>query len=271
MTTNTNAVAAIEEGRAIEVLQSSMYPGASIESVRMVLDYCKARSLDPFQKPVHIVPMWDNKSKQMHDVIMPGLNLYRTQAAESGCLAGIGEPQFGPMTEFNLGGVTVKAPESCRVTVKRVLPSGAIAEFTSIEYFEEAVSTSKEGKPTPMWQKRPRGMLAKTAESQALRKGFPDVAGASETAEEMEGKSYFQTETASASAAPAAPSESDKAFGELAYAEAQKGKVSFFTWCRGLSDTQRATLARLYPDKLKSVYTAADEKATATDVEVVEP
>ena len=241
-----------------------MYPGASIESVRMVLDYCKARALDPFQKPVHIVPTWDGKSKQMRDVIMPGLNLYRTQAAASGCLACIGEPQFGPMAEFNFGGVNVKAPEYCRVTVKRVLPSHDIAEFTAVEYFEEAVSTSKDGKPTPMWQKRPRGMLAKTAESQALRKGFPDLAGASETAEEMEGKSYFQAEATPASAAPAAPaapSESDKAFGEKAYAEAQKGKVSFFAWCKTLDENGRATLKRLFPDYLKSVYMAADANA----------
>lgn len=262
------AVAAIEEGRAIEVMQSSLYPGAAIESIRMVMDYCKARALDPFQKPVHIVPMWDSKSKQMRDVIMPGLNLYRTQAAASGCLAGISEPQFGPMTDFDFGGIKVKAPESCRVTVKRILPSGAIAEFTAIEYFEEAISTNKDGKPAPMWLKRPRGMLAKTAESQALRKGFPDIAGASETAEEMEGKSYFQDNAPATT--PTAPSEADKIFGELAYAEAQKGKASFFGWCKTLDNAQRTTLVRLFPDKLKSVFTAADAKADATEAEVVE-
>ena len=27
------------------------------ESIKMVLDYCKAAKLDPMQKPVHIVPM----------------------------------------------------------------------------------------------------------------------------------------------------------------------------------------------------------------------
>lgn len=264
MTNTTNAIAAIEENRAIQVMQNSLYPGASTESVRMVMDYCKARGLDPFQKPVHIVPM------SGHDVIMPGLNLYRTQAAASGCLAGISEPQFGQAKEFNLGGTIMKAPESCRVTVKRILPSGTIAEFTAIEYFEEAVSTSRDGRPTPMWFKRPRGMLAKTAESQALRKGFPDVAGASETAEEMEGKSYFQTDLLP-TAAPVELSEADKAFGELAYAEAKKGKVSFFAWCKKLDENGRATLTRLFPDKLKSVYTAVDNKKAATDAEVIEP
>lgn len=73
-----NSLTLMQE-KAITVLQSSLYPGASTESVLMVLDYCKARKLDPFLKPVHIVPMWDSKSKTMRDVVMPGLNLYRTR------------------------------------------------------------------------------------------------------------------------------------------------------------------------------------------------
>ena len=64
--------------KTVATLKSSLYPGAADASVRMVLDYCQARKLDPFLKPVHIVPMWDSKAKEMRDVIMPGLNLYRT-------------------------------------------------------------------------------------------------------------------------------------------------------------------------------------------------
>ena len=47
----------------IAVLQSSIYPGANIGSVQMVLNYCVAAGLDPMQKPVHIVPIWDAKAK----------------------------------------------------------------------------------------------------------------------------------------------------------------------------------------------------------------
>jgi len=38
-------------------LKNSLYTGARDESIKMVLDYCKAAKLDPMQKPVHIVPM----------------------------------------------------------------------------------------------------------------------------------------------------------------------------------------------------------------------
>ena len=64
-------------------LQNSLYPGATAASVEMVLAYCLAASLDPMTKPVHIVPMWDKNIKGMRDVVMPGIELYRTKAART--------------------------------------------------------------------------------------------------------------------------------------------------------------------------------------------
>ena len=48
-----------------------------------------------------------------------------------------------------------------------------------------------------MWAKRPYAQLEKCCESQALRRAFPDIASIP-TAEEMEGKEYFQDVTHSA-------------------------------------------------------------------------
>ena len=188
--TETGALA-LSEPELLDVLSSSLYPGANHASIRMVLGYCKAAGLDPMQKPVHIVPMWDSKAGQMRDVVMPGVGLYRTQASRSQQMAGISEPEFGPLLTENIGGQDVTYPEWCRVTVKRLLPSGTVAEFTAVEYWTEnyAIKGGKEksSAPNAMWSKRPRGQLAKCAEAQALRKAFPEV-GSTPTAEEMEGK-----------------------------------------------------------------------------------
>jgi len=62
---------AMSETDLIGVLSSSLYLGAAKNSILMVLSYCKATGLDPMQKPVHIVPMWDKNSKAMRDVVMP--------------------------------------------------------------------------------------------------------------------------------------------------------------------------------------------------------
>lgn len=188
---NVPAITKQTEQDLILVLQNSLYPGAAIGSVQMVLNYCTAAGLDPMQKPVHIVPIWDAKAKQMRDVVMPGIGLYRTQAARSGNYAGVSEAEYGPDVTEKLGGVEITYPAWCRVTVKRLLPNGHIAEFSANERWKEnyAVKGGQEKSiaPNAMWQKRPYAQLAKCAEAQALRKAFPEF-GSAATADEMEGK-----------------------------------------------------------------------------------
>lgn len=182
---------AMTETELLSVLESSLYPGASPESIKLVIQYCKASGLDPLRKPVHIVPMWDSKSSRMRDVIMPGVGSYRTDAARTNQCAGVSEPEFGPEVTETIGGVSITYPSHCRVTVKRRLPSGEIAEYAAVERWKENYAQrggkEKSVAPNAMWAKRPFAQLAKCAEAQALRKAFPEV-GAQPTADEMEGK-----------------------------------------------------------------------------------
>ena len=179
-------------------LKNSLYTGAKDESIKMVLDYCKAAKLDPMQKPVHIVPMNVKNSLtgryEYKDVVMPGVGLYRIQAARSNQYAGVSEPEFGEDVTCNLGGVDITYPKWCKVTVKKLV-NNTIVEFTAKEYWLENYATKKDPNtkkdtPTPnsMWQKRPYGQIAKCAEAQALRKAFPEIISQHVTAEEMEGK-----------------------------------------------------------------------------------
>ena len=179
ITTTQNNALAISEGELMGVLRNSLYPGAKDESIKMVIGYCKASGLDPMQKPVHIVPMWDSKARCMRDVIMPGIGSYRTQAARSGEYAGISEPQFGEdVTETfpeesyydrdskenkKRGSVSFTFPAWCRVVVKRLLPNGTIAEFAATERWKENYATvSKDSaQPNAMWKRRPYAQLAK--------------------------------------------------------------------------------------------------------------
>ena len=184
---------AIPEAELIGVLRNSLYPGANDDSIKLVIGYCKASGLDPMQKPVHLVPMNVKDAKTgeyaWRDVIMPGIGLYRTQAARSGEYAGVSEPEFGSDVTEKLGGVDVTFPAWCKVIVKRLLPDGQIAEFAATERWKENYATAKKdtAAPNAMWKKRPYAQLAKCAEAQALRKAFPEF-GAAPTAEEMEGK-----------------------------------------------------------------------------------
>jgi len=266
------------EGELVNVLATSLYPGAQVTSIKMAIGYCKATGLDPMQKPVHIVPMWDSKAGQMRDVIMPGIGLYRTQASRSQQMAGISEPEFGPMVETQIGGQDVTYPEWCRVTVKRLLPSGAVAEFTAVEYWMENYAVKggqqKSIAPNAMWSKRPRGQLAKCAEAQALRKAFPEI-GAQPTAEEMEGKGMdggivFDAATGKmASAAADQPGESQQSdesaeLIDAGQAASKEGMEKLNAWWATLTPKQRNELSRDF-GQMRKTARLADEKGPGNE------
>lgn len=209
----------MNEAELIEVLRNSLYPGASDGSIRMIVGYCKAAGLDVMQKPAHIVPIYNSKTKQMQDVVMPGIGLYRTQAARSGQYAGVTEPEFGPDVTETLDGVSMTYPSWCRVTVKRLLGNGTVVDFTAKELWKENYATQKRDTDAPnaMWKRRPYAQLAKCAEAQALRKAFPEF-GAAPTAEEMDGKAIDEardiTPTQQASEPQSLPEYTDQQMGE---------------------------------------------------------
>jgi len=200
LATQAGGAMVVSDKELMGVLESSLYPGASPDSIKMVIGYCKAAGLDVMQKPVHIVPMYastgkkDNRGydiKAMRDVIMPGIGLYRTQAARGGSYAGVTEPEFGPDVTETIGGQEITYPAWCKITVKRTMPNGMIAEFSANERWKENYATKGKDNAAPnaMWTKRPYGQIAKCTEAQALRKAFPEF-GSAPTADEMEGKQF---------------------------------------------------------------------------------
>lgn len=229
MTTPTTALTSAEipsltisEPELMEVLESSVYPGASQASIKLVIAYCRASRLDPLQKPVHIVPMDVKVKKQKkketdkdefeyvkRDVIMPGIGLYRTQATRTRQYVGKDKPVFGPIhglklkrkyQEFEDGPEKTEEyefqyPEWCEVTVRRLVGE-RVVEFTATEYWLENYATKGRNSkfPNAMWERRSRGQLAKCAEAQALRMGFPEAVGSQPTADEMEGKTLEDDE-----------------------------------------------------------------------------
>jgi phage recombination protein Bet len=234
---------AMPPAEALDVLCNSLYPGAAKESALMVLGYCRARGMDPMQKPVHIVPM-DVKTGQKdgdggdvyakRDVVMPGIGQYRIQATQTGSYAGQDEPVYGPLQSLTYkkkvtewydkqGGGRAKRdvwvdavlqyPEWCRVTVYRIVQQHRVA-FTACEFWMENYGTASPWTTAPnrMWEKRIHAQLAKCAEAQALRKGFPDAVDSTPTADEMEGKNFdFDMDPAEPRAAAAVTMPTTKA------------------------------------------------------------
>lgn len=187
------------------VLTDQTFPSAkTAEAIELAIDYCVARNLDVFKKPVHIVPMWNNALRREVETIWPGINEVQITAARTGQWAGMDSPKWGPMITETFSGfkveykngnrntiptsVEITYPEWCEVTVHRLI-GGQPRAFCEPVYWKEAYSTSG-GRgsllPTDMWVKRPRGQLHKVAKAASLRAAFPEEGEL--TAEEMEGK-----------------------------------------------------------------------------------
>lgn len=215
-----------------KTLVEATYPSAkTIDSVVLALSYCKARNLDPFKKPVHIVPIWDSRANGGQggyvESIWPGIAELRTTAFRTGTYAGCDEAEFGPMKEQTFTGkvregrgqnaewktkeITVKFPEWCRVTVHRML-NGQRCKFVGpkVLWLESYATIGKSDLPNDMWQSRPEGQLEKCAEAASLRKAFPEELGSEYTADEMAGRHVIHddsdaTRTATPNAGPPSP------------------------------------------------------------------
>ena len=183
------------------VLAEMTFPSARTpEALVMVLEYCRARGLDPLKRPVHIVPMWNVALGREVETVWPGINEVQTTAARTGLWAGMDSPRFGPELSRSFRGrrrsgegwedaeLTLTFPSWCEVTVWRLV-NGQRCAFSEPVFWLEAYSRAGGARselPNDMWVRRPRGQLLKCAKAASLRAAFPEEADY--TAEEMEGK-----------------------------------------------------------------------------------
>ncbi len=187
------------------VLVDAIFPNAkTAEAVVLALDYCRSRNLDPMKRPVHIVSMYNSSLRKYVETVWPGINELETTASRTGQWAGMDAPKFGPMVVRKFTGsvrdyddpnnsratkqvtVNLRFPEWCEVTVWK-WAHGAKHAYTETVWWEETYARNGRTEvPNEMWQKRPRGQLAKCAKAASLRAAFPEEMAGQYAAEEME-------------------------------------------------------------------------------------
>ena len=183
---------------AWKALVEAVYPLAqSVDSIVMALSYCKARNLDVFKHPVHIVPIWDKVKKRMVDTIWAGIGELRVTASRTKQYAGADAAEFGPMADTTFTAesdegarrqVVVRHPEWCQLTVYRLIDGQRVPVPGPRVYWKETYSRQGRSEmPNDMWQKRPIGQLEKCAEAAALRRAFPEEIGDDHIVEEATG------------------------------------------------------------------------------------
>ena len=140
----------------------------------VLLETARARRLDPLKRQIHFVKRWDGEKKRDVWSSQVAIDGFRSIAEATGRYDGQDEPEFENDAE---GGVLCAKVRVYRKDIAR--------PFVGIAFWDEFCQRTKEGDPTRMWRTMPRTMLAKCAESQALRKAFPEDLGGLYTSDEM--------------------------------------------------------------------------------------
>jgi phage recombination protein Bet len=173
-------------------LIDAVWPAAKTsDAVVLALSYCKARRLDPFKRPVHIVPVWSRGLNREIESVWPGIGELRTTAFRTGLYAGRDKPEYGPDKTLDLAGAAMTFPEWCQITVYRLSRGGERMGYPGPQvYWLETYATARRdtAMPNEQWRRRPRGMLEKCAEAAALRAAFPEEIGNDYTDDEMQGQ-----------------------------------------------------------------------------------